>query len=164
MVITYKNLHKVAFPVYLLYNENWELVDGLLFLEGKCLDDTNQPGKTLGIRRVQTPYPDLYPLRKAITSHNGILKQKIRCFIDSNGVPFIYEKTKFLPLKYLHIEKIAQKESASLIYVKGHKTPFTIPRPPEYGYDWAGILHLHNMPWMLYEYSETKLKDGKRKV
>ena len=164
MVITYKTLHKLSFPVYLIYTENWERVDGLLFLEGKCVDDRNQPGATLGIRRIQTPHPDLYPLKKAVTSHNGILKQSTKYFIDSNGVPFIYEKTRFLHLKYLKIQKVITKESASLLSIKGHRTYFTVPRPPSSGYDWAGILHLEGLPWILYEYSETKLKDSKRKV
>jgi|TARA_B110000285_G_scaffold125989_1_gene142083 hypothetical protein len=164
MVITYKTVHKVSFPLFLLYSEEWERADGLLFIEGRCVDDRNQVGKTLGIRRVQTPYPELYPLNKAVTSHNGILKQGTKYFIDSNGIPFIYEKTKFLHLKYLHIDKVTNKQSASLITVKGHRSPFTVPRPPSDGYDWAGILHLHGIPWMLYEYSETKLKDSKRKV
>ena len=68
------------------------------------------------------------------------------------------------PLKYLKISKVELKESATLIRVRGHNSPFTVPRPPEVGYTWAGILHLKGLPWMLYEYSETKLKDTKRKV
>jgi len=56
------------------------------------------------------------------------------------------------------------KDSATLIRVKGHNSPFTVPRPPEVGYTWAGVLHVQGLPWMLYEYSETKLKDTRRKV
>lgn len=164
MVITYRSLHKVEFPVYLVYTEEWEHADGLLFFDGMCVDDTNQSGSTLGVRRLQTSYPTMYPLKKAVTSPNGILKQNTKYFIDSKGLPFIYAKTKFLHLKYLKIEKVTHKGSASLITVKGHRVPFTVPRPPSHGYDWAGILHLRGLPWMLYEYSETKLKDSKRKV
>jgi len=164
MVITYRSLHKLSFPVWNLHSGDWELADGLLFIEGKCVDDTNQTGSSLGIRRVQTSYPTMYPLKKAVTTHNGILKQSTKYFIDSTGLPFIYEKTKFFHLKYLKIEKVTQKGSASLITVRRHRTPFTVPRPPSHGYEWAGILHLKGLPWMLYEYSETKLKDSKRKV
>ena len=39
-----------------------------------------------------------------------------------------------------------------------------ILKPPAAGMEWAGILHLHGLPWMLYEYSDTKLKDTRRKV
>ena len=119
MVITYKTLHKVKFPVFLLYSGEWELADGLLFIEGSVVDDTNMPGSTLGIRRLQTSYPDLYKLNKAIQNHNGILKQTTKYFIDSKGFPFIYIKTKFCALKYLKITEVIRKDTASLIRVKG---------------------------------------------
>jgi len=164
MAITYRTIHKLSFPVWNLHSGDWERADGLLFIGGQCVDDSNQPGTSLGIRRMQTSYPHIYPLKRALTSHNGILKQTTKYFIDNNGVPFKYEKTKFLDLKYLKIEKVTYKGSASLLGIKGHRTPFTVPRPPSAGYDWAGILHLNGLPWMLYEYSETKLKDTRRKV
>jgi hypothetical protein len=163
-VITYKTLHNIQFPVFLLYSNEWEYADGLLFVEGQVIDDTNMPGSTMGIRRLQTPQPDLYPLKKAIQNHNGILKQTTKCFIDNNGKPFIYQKTKFADLKYLKIIEVIRKDTASLIRVKGCTSPFTVPRPPLHGMQWAGILHLHGLPWMLYEYSEEKLKDTRRKV
>ena len=164
MVIGFRQIPKLVFPVFLLDSENWEESDGLLFLNNKVLDDTNQSGKTLGARRVQTPHRNLHILKYMITSPNGVLKQKTKYFIDNSGRPFIYEKTTMLPLKYLKISKVELKDSATLIRVKGHNSPFTVPRPPEVGYTWAGILHVQGLPWMLYEYSETKLKDTRRKV
>jgi|TARA_R110001606_G_scaffold196045_2_gene343699 hypothetical protein len=164
MVITYKKFHKLKFPIFMLYSGDWERADGLLFCDGLLVDDLNMTGSSMGIRRIQTSYPSLFPLKKAITSPNGLLKQSTKYFIDSDGTPFIYEKTKFLPLKYLKIEKVTRKESAALITVKGVRAPFTVPRPPQHGYEWAGILHHTGLPWMLYEYSEEKLKDSKRKV
>ena len=94
MVITYKTLDKVRFPVYILPSGNWDKADGLLFLDGELVDDKNMPGDTLGVRRIQTPYKELMPLRRQLISPQGILKQKSKTFIDSNGTPFIYEKTK----------------------------------------------------------------------
>ena len=164
MVIGYKNIHKLVFPVFLLDSGNWDTADGLLYLNGLLLDDKNQSGKTLGARRVQTPHSGLYDLKKMVSSPNGLLKQSTKYFIDNVGRPFIYEKTLMLPLKYLKINKVVRKDTAALIWVKGHNAPFTVPRPPEVGYTWAGILHIRNLPWMLYEYSEKKLKDTRRKV
>ena len=164
MVIGFRQIPKLVFPVFLLDSENWEESDGLLFLNNKVLDDTNQSGKTLGARSVQTPHRNLHILKYMITSPNGLLKQKTKYFIDNSGRPFIYEKTTMLPLKYLKISKVELKDSATLIRVKGHNSPFTVPRPPEVGYTWAGVLHVQGLPWMLYEYSETKLKDTRRKV
>jgi len=164
MAITYKSIGRIQFPVFMLGAGDWELHDGLLFLGDKIVDDQNMYGETIGIRRAQTPHKNLYTLKKMITSYNGILKQKTKYFIDSSGRPFAYEKTVFATLKYIKIKTVEQKGIASLVWVRGHNAPFTVPRPPEVGYTWAGILHLHGLPWVLYEYSQEKLKDRKKKV
>ena len=91
------------------------------------------------------------------------LDTDFQCSVEETRI-FIYEKTKSMPLKYLRIKKVIKKEVASLLWVEGCSHPFTIPRPPEQGMNWAGILHLHGLPWMLYEYSETKQKNTHRKV
>ncbi len=92
------------------------------------------------------------------------MKQSTPYFVDNKGVPFIYEKTVYAALKYMKIRKVERKKIATLIWVKGHNAPFTVPRPPEDGKSWAGILHLHGLPWMLYEYADEQLKDTRRKV
>tara|TARA_B110000977_G_C11064909_1_gene487415 strand:- start:1287 stop:1784 length:498 start_codon:yes stop_codon:yes gene_type:complete len=162
--ISYKTVHTLQFPIFLLESDEWEYADGILFLGGRVLDDTNQVGLTLGARRLQTPFKSLVPLRKMISTPNGILKQSTQYFIDNKGMPFIYEKTKFMHLKYLKIKRVEKKGTGSLVFVKGSSIPFTVPRPPSIEMIWAGVLHHHKLPWMLYEYSETKLKDTKRKV
>ena len=164
MVITYKNLPKLTFPCFLLDSGNWDMADGLLFIDGELLDDKNQSGKTLGARRVQTPHKNLHILKRMVSNRTGLVKQRTKYFIDNAGHPFIYEKTLMLPLKYLKINKVVKKDTAALIWVKGHNFPFTVPRPTETGYTWAGLLHVKGLPWMLYEYSEKKLKDTRRKV
>jgi hypothetical protein len=147
-----------------LPSSNWEKVDGLLFVDNEIVDDKNMPGDTLGVRRIQSPHKNMLPLKKQLINHQGILKQSTRYFIDSNGVPFIYEKTLMCKLSYYKIKKIQKKEVASVLWLKGINSPFTIPRPPEDGMLWAGVLHYHGLPWFLYEYSETKKPDTRRKV
>ena len=164
MVITYKQFKKLDFPLFLLESSNWETVDGLLMLEGKVIDDRNMPGETLGLRRMLTPHKNQYHLRNMITTANGLMKQTTKCFIDNSGRPFIYEKTEFAQLRYLRIKRIDYKTKACLLWLYDCSFPFTIPRPPETGYTWAGILHIKNYPWLLYEYSKEKLKDTRRKI
>ena len=164
MVITYRQFKNLDFPLFLLGSSNWELVDGLLLLDGELLDDKNMPGDTLGLRRMLTPHKKQYHLKEMITTANGLMKQKTKHFIDNSGRPFTYEKIEFAQLKYLKIKKIDYKTKACLLWVHGCSFPFTIPRPPETGYTWAGILHIKNNPWLLYEYSKEKLKDTRRKV
>lgn len=164
MVISFQSIKNIKFPVFIIPSSNWELADGLLFIDGELVDDRNMPGESLGIRRMQTPHANLLGIRKAIVDVNGILKQKRKTFIDSNGKPFIYEKTLSCKLKYYRILQVELKESACLLRLRGVKKPFIVPRPPLEGTLWAGVLHYHGLPWMLYEYSEKKLADTRRKV
>lgn len=164
MIVTYKGIHKVTFPIFLLPSDNWYSQDGLLFVDNQIVDDKNQLGKTLGIRRLQTPFKELLPLRKSLSSLVGILKQQKVPYIDTLGKCFLYEKTKFVPLKYLKIKRVELKEVASLLWLHGVPFPFVIPRPPPVECKWAGVLFLHNSPWLLYNYSETKKKNTRRKV
>lgn len=164
MVVTYSNLHKVVFPVFPIGSSNWSQSDGLLYLDNEILDDKNMAGLTLGARRIQTPFHSLYTLKKCIETPIGVIKQSKSTFIDNNGTPFIYSKTRFLPLRYHKIERIVRKGTASLLWLKGISYPFTVLRPPLLEFSWAGILHFNSAPWALYEYSEDKKSDTRRKV
>ena len=164
MIYTYKDAQRVTFPIFLLHSDNWSYSDGILFLDNRILDDTNMPGDSLGIRRVQTPHKDLYPLKKSLINLTGILKQSVKTFIDSEGVPFIYEKSIWCSLKYYKIKRVDKKDIASVLWLHGVSFPITVPRPPADGMEWAGMLHFGKSPWLLYEYAEEKLKDTKRKV
>lgn len=164
MVIQYKNINKVRFPVYEMPSGNWSRQDGLLFLDSYIVDDKNMPGDTLGIRRIQTPHKNLCTLNKQLDNFRALIKSNSKYFIDTNGAPFIYEKTEFCKLKYYKIKSVRQKSSASLLYLWGVKNPFVIPRPPATEMQYAGVLHYGSLPWVLYEYSEEQLKDTRRKV
>ena len=85
-------------------------------------------------------------------------------FIDSDGFPFIYEKTIWCKLKYYKIRKIERKGIASILWLHGVTTRHIIARPPHGEMKWAGVIHYNDDPWLLYEYAEEKLKDSKRKV
>ena len=164
MVITYKTIGQIAFPAFPLPSSNWEEQDELLYLDNKLLDDKNMKGKTLGRRRLQTPFKELFPLKAAVTDKIGLIKNNKNIFIDNYGVPFIYEKTHSASLRYYKIRKVERKNSASVVWLKGINFPFKIPRPPSVDTSWAGVLHLSGIPWMLYEYSEFKKSDTRRKV
>ena len=55
-------MHKIQYPIYII-SEEPEEIDGLLLIGDQVLDDKNMPGKTLGMRRLQTPMKSKYPLR-----------------------------------------------------------------------------------------------------
>jgi len=163
MVLTFRGVSSIAFPIYPLPSSNWEKADGLLFIDGKVVDDKNMSGETLGVRRLQTSH-GLLPLKKAILDFTGMIKQTNNVFIDNTGVPFIYQKTKMLPLRYKKIKRVDRKVVASVLHLEGEKQPFKIIRPPEDGMMWAGILYYQELPWKLYEYAEECQKDTRRKV
>lgn len=164
MVITFRTVSKIQFPVFILPASNWSEKDGLVTIEGKLVDDKNMPGETLGIRRLQTPFKNLLPLRKSVNDLIGVLKQRKNTFVDSDGNVFIYQKTKFTSLKYYKIRKIEQKTVASVLWLKGVNFPFKVIRPPLPEATWAGVLHLNSLPWLLYEYSEDFKSTTKRKI
>lgn len=164
MLITYKNIHKIRLPAYILPSSNWHTQDGLVYVDNGLVDDRNMPGATLGIRRMQTPQKGLLPLKKSVTNLLGLIQSKSHAFIDSKGMLFIYEKTKFCKLRYSRIRRVDRKGTASLVWVRGIKSPFTVPRPPESGRTWVGIIYLHEVPWILYEYSTEYKSDTRRKV
>ena len=59
IILNYKTISRVEFPVFVLPSDNWEKLDGLFFVDGELIDDKNMPGQTLGIRRLQTPYREI---------------------------------------------------------------------------------------------------------
>src|SRR6476469_3502926 len=117
MEITYKDFHKIRFPIYPLPNSNWFSQDRVLFLDGQVVDEKNMPGDTLGIRRLQCGRRDLLPLRKAILDVPTLLSHKGKTFIDSKGYPFIYTKTLSSKLTCYHIKRVDRKDTASLLWL-----------------------------------------------
>lgn len=167
MNITYDKLKKVTFPVYIVPKGNWSKVDGLLLLDDRIMDDTNMPGSSMGIRRMQThtALKDLVPVKKAIVNYAGIFKNSANnSYIDSTGIPFVYTRTRFSKLKSYKIRKIERKEVASVLWVNGLDAPFTLIRPPESGMAWVSILHLGSFPWVVYGFSEERLPDARKKI
>jgi len=164
MILTYKGLNRLEYPVYLLPSFNWDSADGLLFLDGVVLDDKNMPGETLGLRRLQTSFP-VVPLNKAVNTALGIIKHATgQAYIDNIGRVFQYEKTTTAKLKWYKIRKIEKKKTFTRIWLANINFSFDVPRPPPPECMWAGVLHVKGFPWMLYSYSETKQKDTFRKI
>ena len=164
MAITFKDIEQITFPVYELPNGNWHEQDGLVFVDKEIVDDKNQTGKTLGIRRIQTPLKNLLPLKKQVDTIRGIVKGNHKYFIDTKGIYFSYNKSLFCILRYFKIKKVRLKDSHTTITLVNHKDDFKVPRPPPPDMLYAGCIVYNKRPWVLYNYSETKLKDTRRKV
>lgn len=165
VVLTYKNINKISFPVFKLDSDNVDVSDGITFLNGLVLDDRNMPGKTLGVRRMQTPMRNLYELRASINGVVGLAKQVgNNAYIDSKGRVFIYEKTIMCRLVYHKITRVDRKDVASTIFLKGVKQSFEVPRPPADDINYAGVLYFHGLPWKLYEFAEDFKPPARKKI
>lgn len=164
MILTYKDLHTLRFPIYQVPSDNWYTLDGVLFLDDLVLDEKNMPGETLGIRRLQSARKDLVPIRKMLADLPSFIRAKKKFFIDSSGRPFEYVKTLRSKLKTYRIKKIEKKETASLLWLYGWPTPFTIPRPPANDPAFVRMLHIGEAPWLIYDYVRQPEKDTYRRV
>lgn len=164
MYRTVKSINSIKFPVYSIPSTDWYTQDGILFLEGKAIDDKNMPGTTLGIRRLQCQRSDLLKLKKAYLDYVAMLSSKKTIFIDSNGIPFKYIRTKTCPLKYHKINNIEKKDNCTILWLEGVNTPFTIARPPYGDARYARVLYLDKIPWLLYDFSTIRGRDSHRRV
>lgn len=152
----------IRFPVYELPSEDVYSSDGILFFNEKVLDDRNQPGKSLGERRLTTPHQK-QKLVNFFPSFLDMVKGDRSLFIDSNGSPFRYEKTKFCRVEARKINKKISRETYSIIYVDGVTNLYKVDRYPK-AEDWALILMLDNMPWLLYGLSENQIDNFRKKI
>ena len=161
--LTYRQiLRSVKFPVYSLGTEDFYIRDGLLLVNDLVIDDKNQPGDTLGKRRLQTPHKKRR-LSIVYEEFLDIVKQNPSVMMDNNGAIFSYSKTKFEKVKSIRIVRKDLEETHSRIWLKGVNFAFIVKQPP-LAMNWAQVLHLNSRPWLLYSLSEDKLKDSNRKI
>ena len=103
--LTYKQVLKyIRFPVYALPSEDFYVRDDLLLLNELVVDDRNQTGDTLGVRRLQTPHK-LKKLNKAYEEYFDILSENPPAMVDSKGKIFSYEKTEWHTVKSVRIKR-----------------------------------------------------------
>ena len=154
----------IEFPVFVLHTDNIELIDGILFIDREILDDTNMTGKTLGLRRLQSPMKGLYPLKYMLEEVSELLQHQGKHYIDSVGFVFTKQKTTRVELKYQKILRVEKKNIVSMLWLKNCPFPFPLKRPLPKNASWAGVLYRQGFPWALYDLAEEKKKDTWRKI
>ena len=138
--------------MYVLPSDDVYEQDRIVFLGEKVLDDKSMPGKTLGVRRLQSGRKDLVKLKGVIFDLPEFIKSKYKFFADVNGRVFTYEKTQRLRLRCYRVNRIERKEVASLLWLFDCATPFTLRRPPTVNVPFARVLEYGDAPWLLYDY------------
>lgn len=161
----FKDIKNIKFPIYALPSSDWYKQDGVLFInDGMVLDDTNMPGTSLGIRRLQCGRKDLCTLKKAFTDFTDMLKSKHKIFIDSAGIPFIYHKTFNSPLIHHTVKSIEPKDDHSIVWLRNIPYPMNISRPPYDEARYARILYYKGSPWLIYDFVLEKGRDSYKRV
>jgi hypothetical protein len=164
------NLFDIKFPIYGItntYKNIWTDLN-VLYIETNTgtyvLDNKNIVGDTLGERRLKIKNSKLYIPRKVYYNIAQLLKSKHTVFIDKYGILFKYKKTQYVPLKYYKIENIDKAEDGQCILAIPklpfyHKTTCRIA----YSINYLGLLDTP-FGYILYELSEYKKSDSKRKI
>jgi len=161
--LTYKQVcRRIRFPVHTVPRDDLYWEDGLLMLDNLVIDDKNQKGDTLGIRRLQTPHK-LKRLNKTYLEFSDLLYENPPILIDTNGIVFSYQKTRWQNVISHKIKKREQRDTHTRIWLHGVNFAFLVSNPPV-GKDWAQVLYLRKWPWLLYGFSERKENTTKRKI
>lgn len=161
--LNYKQINRaIKFPIYELSSEEVYSSDGLLFLNGKVLDDKNQKGKTLGERRLQTSHQKA-TLNRAYPTFIDVVKSTHALFIDSKGVPFRYDRNKMCTVESRKINKKISRGTYTLLYVDKITNLYYMSRYPA-AEEYAQILYLDKLPWLLYGVSEIELKSFRKVI
>lgn len=105
----------------------------------------------------------VYPLRKAIWSFKDLLASKMLHFIDFEGRIYHYKKKVFHPLIYRKIESKKYTDTTTIFKVKGVPSFFEVAGKLNLEAIYAGVLYI-DRGYMLYEVTNQKLKDTKRKI
>ena len=109
---------EIEFPIFVLHTDNIELIDGILFIDTQILDDTNMSGKTLGLRRLQSPMKGLYELKYMLEDVSELLQHQGKHYIDSVGFFFTKQKTTRVRLRYQKILRVEKKNIVSMLWIK----------------------------------------------
>ena len=155
----------INYPVYKIVADEVITEDGILWADGKVVDDLNVSRPSLGLRRRKSPLKDrLFKLRKAAPDFRALVRMGGGFYIDKTGNTFNYTKRKFRKIKYLKILSSKIINRKSVLRLEGVHQPFTSPMQPPYGYEYIGVVFRGDFPWLLWEFSVEKLEDRRIKM
>ena len=84
-------LEDIRFPLYVVHSDEVIRRDGVLWIEGAVLDDSNVEGNSIGERRLRTPLKNMYDLKHQIDNFGGLIKHR-GAFMWTQMESFLYMK------------------------------------------------------------------------
>jgi hypothetical protein len=175
------NLQEIVYPVFrlgaekpvfldgvVLYLRQYKDEDGQTVQKVRIIDDTNLPGETLALRRLEIlkSKVKLKSLGNAVFFLGDLIKLAHRklWFIDSAGNVFQYKKTAVAKLVFKKITLMHHIPSGgAIIEVEGIPSRFKCLYSPRAGEQYAGIL-VSGLSYILYGLYVEKPKDSWRMV
>lgn len=167
-------LNNITFPVFQLektkpiVNENLVYYHDIYKDKLVIVDDTTIPLDTLGKRRLQLVQKEipLYKLNNAIYFIADLIKltKGNQWYIDNSGTIFEYKKSKIVPLIFKEIKQIIPiKTGGAIVEVLGIPQRFKTMYLPEQ-VEYAGLLQISKVEYILYGLYKEKHKDTRRKI
>lgn len=143
--------------------------DESILLERLIVDDTSAPGSSIGLRRLYLLKSgvQLYKIRQAVYFLSDIVKLSTGSkvwFVDSDGIVFSLEKSRFVPLIFRKITKVIPiPTGGAILEVEGIPGRFKTLYMPAIEEKYAGILK-DGLINIFYGYYKHKLPDTRRKI
>jgi len=73
------------------------------------------------------------------------------------------KKTEWHTVKSVRIKRREARDTHTRLWCSGVNFPFIINKP-HYSKEWASVLYLNKKPWLLYDLSEERQEDSRRKI
>lgn len=105
----------------------------------------------------------VYPLRKALWNFKDLLNSGFLCFVDYSGRVYYYEKKTFYPLVYRKILSRKYTNTTTVFKIENINSVFEVRGKLNPEAKYAGLLVI-DRGYLLYEVTNKKLKDSKRKI
>ncbi len=160
------NFSSIHWPVWIIRPH--ESIMGGLITDRRGIRRIDLPDKVdpFPVRRLQLKklkdYP-VYPLKRTIWSLKDLLSSGQLCFIDYNGIIYKYKKQTFYPLIYREILERKYTDNSTIFKLKNINTPFEVFGQLNLEAKFAGVLKI-DRGYLLYEVTNKKLKDTRRKI
>tara|TARA_Y100001951_G_scaffold104439_1_gene116024 strand:+ start:747 stop:1241 length:495 start_codon:yes stop_codon:yes gene_type:complete len=157
------SINEIKFPVHNIPENTLER-DGILWYGDLIIDDRNQPGDTLGTRRLMSPHKKKVMKNSYRNIIDFIKKGKVGHYIDREGTVFKYNKSTNLRLVSKKIVSTKFVNDYCVVRLEGVNSPYILQSVPPGGSSWARVLYLGDFPWLIYCFSDRKEKNTYRKV
>ena len=102
-------------------------------------------------------------MKKPIWSLKDLVKSGLLTFVDYEGKINNYKKQKFYPLVYRKILSRKYTENTTIFKIEDINSVFEVKGKLNLKAEYAGLLRI-DRGYLLYEVTNEKLKDSKRKI